>query len=60
MIAKAKSSKAVRLQLPGNLYRRIEQAAQAASCGVAEVIVSALETKLPLLPDSLPPRWQQI
>lgn len=54
MKAKAKSSKAVRLQLPGNLYRRIEQAAQAARCEVAEVILATLETKLPLLPDGLP------
>lgn len=55
MKAKAKNVKAVRLQLPDNLYQRVEQAAHAARCGVAEAIRATLETKLPVLPDDLPP-----
>ena len=45
----------VRLRLPGRLYQRLEQAAQSANCDVKEVIVSALETAVPPLPDDLPP-----
>jgi hypothetical protein len=55
MEAGAKNIKAVELQLPGSLYQRVAQAAQATGCGVSEVIISALENKLPPMPENLPP-----
>jgi len=55
MKAKAKNTKAVRLYLPSGLYQRVAQAAQAARYGVTEVILSTLETRLPSLPEDLPP-----
>jgi len=45
----------VKIQLSQRLYQRIEQTAHQTGCGVSELIVSALETRLPLLPDRLPP-----
>lgn len=45
----------VRLRLPGRLYQRLEETARLANCDVKAVIVSALETALPPLPDDLPP-----
>jgi hypothetical protein len=45
----------VKLQLPGRLYQRLEKTARVANCDVKEVIVSALETAVPPLPDDLPP-----
>ena len=47
--------KAIKLRLSGQLYQRVEQAARAAKCGVTEMIVSTLETRLPPLPEDLPP-----
>ncbi|GEM_PF-1611821 len=54
MKARSKNDKAIRIQLPGNLYQRVERAAVAAQRSVPEMIVSALETGLPILPDSFP------
>jgi len=45
----------VKLRLPRRLYQRLEQTARSANCDVKEVIVSALETAVPPLPDDLPP-----
>lgn len=45
----------MKIQLSQRLYQRIEQTAHQTGCGVSELIVSALETRLPLLPDRLPP-----
>lgn len=42
------------MQLPKHLYRRVERTARLTKCHFSEVIVSALETSLPLLPDELP------
>lgn len=52
---KKNSTKPVKLQLPSRLYERVEQAARAAKCGVSEMIVSTLETRVPPLPEDLPP-----
>lgn len=55
MKAKADNIKAVKLQLTDDLYQRVAKTAQAAGCEVGEVILSTLETGLPLLPEHLPP-----
>ena len=55
MKARASNTHAVKLQLSRRLYRRVKQAAHASNCGVPEMIVSALETRLPSLPEHLPP-----
>jgi hypothetical protein len=47
--------KAIQLKLPHRLYQRVEQAAQAAECNLSDMIVATLETRLPPLPDDLPP-----
>jgi hypothetical protein len=52
---KYSATRAVRIQLPQRLYQRAEQTARENGCGVPELIVSTLETRLPPLPDSLPP-----
>ena len=44
----------VPLSVSKPLYQRLEKAARLAQCGVQDIIVSALETALPLLPDTLP------
>lgn len=49
------STRAVRLPLPRRLYQRIERVARENGCAVTELIVSTLETRLPPLPESLPP-----
>lgn len=43
------------LTLSENLYRRAERAARLTHCEVEDILISALETTLPLLPDDLPP-----
>jgi hypothetical protein len=48
-------TRAVKTQLPQRLYQRVEQTAHQTGCGVSELIVSTLETRLPPLPDRLPP-----
>lgn len=55
MKAKADNIKAVKLQLTDELYQRVEKTARAVGCEVAEMILATLETRLPLLPDPLPP-----
>ena len=45
----------LQLRLPRHLYQRLAQTAELAQCEVKEVIVSVLETTLPLLPEDLPP-----
>lgn len=55
MKAKANSLRNVSVTLSPRLYQRLLQTAQAVNCDVAEVIVSTLETRLPPLPDDLPP-----
>jgi hypothetical protein len=45
----------ISLQLPGRLYQRLEQTARSSHCDLKEVIVSALETAVPPLPNDLPP-----
>ena len=55
MKAKTNSLRNVRVTLSPRLYQSLLQTAQAVNCDVAEVIVSTLETRLPPLPDDLPP-----
>jgi hypothetical protein len=43
------------LQLPEQLYHRLEQAARLAQCDVRELILLVLETAAPPLPDELSP-----
>jgi hypothetical protein len=43
----------VQLSVSKPLYQRLEQAARLAQCAVQDVIVSALETALPVLPEHL-------
>ena len=43
----------VQVSVSKPLYHRLEQAARLAHCAVQDVIVSALETALPLLPEHL-------
>jgi hypothetical protein len=50
---------ALKLQLPGDLYQRLEQTAHLAKCDMNQVIVSALETALPPLPADLPPEMAE-
>ena len=45
----------LKLRLPGHLYQRLEQLARLARCDVKEVVLLALETAVPPLPDELPP-----
>jgi len=52
---KKPATRAVRIQLPQRLYQRVEQTARQTGYGVKELIVSALETRLPPLPERLPP-----
>jgi hypothetical protein len=53
--ARKTASRAVKIQLSQRLYQRVEQTAHQTGCGVSELIVSTLETRLPPLPDRLPP-----
>ncbi len=53
--ARKTSTRAVKIQLSQRLYQRVEQTAHQTGCGVSELIVSTLETRLPPLPDRLPP-----
>ena len=48
------AGKEVQLSVSMPLYQRLEQAARLAQCEVQDVIVSALETALPCLPEHLP------
>ena len=48
MKATAISTRGMRVQLPKHLYRRVERTARLTKCHFSEVIVSALETSLPL------------
>ena len=41
--------------MPQRLYQRVERTARENGCGVPELIVSTLETRLPPLPGHLPP-----
>jgi len=45
----------LKLRLPEQLYQRLERTARLAQCDVKEVILLALETAVPPLPDELPP-----
>jgi hypothetical protein len=45
----------VPLSVSKSLYQRLEKAARLAQCDVQDVIVSALETALPFLPETLQP-----
>ncbi|HXG91611.1 MAG TPA: hypothetical protein VNN73_04485 [Blastocatellia bacterium] len=45
----------LKLRLPGRLYKRLEQTARLAQCNTEDVVVSALEASLPLLPDKISP-----
>lgn len=54
MKARAISTRGMSVQLPKHLYRRMERTARLTKCQFSEVIASALETSLPLLPDELP------
>ncbi len=54
MKAKANTTHAVKLQLSSRLYQRVKKAAQASQCGVPELVVSTLESRLPPLPKHLP------
>jgi hypothetical protein len=49
------ATRAVKIQLSQRLYQRVEQTAHQTGCGVSELIVSTLETRIPPLPDGLPP-----
>jgi len=49
------ATRTVRIQLPQRLYQRVERTAHQTGFGVKELIVSTLETRLPPLPDLLPP-----
>jgi len=42
--------------LSQRLYKRVERTAIQTGCGVSELIVSTLETRMPPLPDRLPPK----
>jgi|KNS12BottometaT_FD_k123_162601_2 hypothetical protein len=42
------------LELPENLYRRAERAARLTHCEIEDILVSTLETVLPILPGNLP------
>lgn len=54
MKARAVSPRGMRIQVPTHLYRRVERTARLSGCHFSEVVASALETSLPLLPDELP------
>jgi hypothetical protein len=45
----------VQVSVSQPLYHRLEQAARLAQCAVQDVIVSTLETALPVLPEALQP-----
>jgi hypothetical protein len=49
------ATRAVKIQLSQRLYQRVEETAHQTGCGVSELIVSTLETRVPPLPDRLPP-----
>lgn len=53
--ARKTTTRAVKIQLSQRLYHRVEQTAHQTGCGVTELIVSTLETRVPPLPDRLPP-----
>ena len=53
--SKKQVTRTVRIQLPLRLYQRVEQSAHQTGYRVKDLIVSTLETRLPTLPDSLPP-----
>jgi hypothetical protein len=48
-------AKELKLRLPEHLFERLEQVARLARCDVKEVVLLALETAVPPLPDELPP-----
>lgn len=52
---KTAATRTVSIQLPQRLYQRVERTAHQTGCGVKELIVSTLATRLPPLPDRLPP-----
>ena len=54
MKARAVATRGMRVQLPKRLYRRVVRAARLTKCHFSKVIVSALETSLPLMPEELP------
>ena len=54
-VSKKPVTKTVRLQLPQRLYQRVEQTAHQTGYRVKDLIVSTLETRLPRLPEWLPP-----
>jgi len=45
------------LRLPEQLYQRLAQTAHLAQCDVRELILLALETVVPPLPNELPPEF---
>ena len=49
------ATRRVGVQLGRRLYERVEQTARQNGCGVSELIVSTLETRMPPLTDQLPP-----
>jgi hypothetical protein len=53
--ARRTATRAVKIQLSQRLYQRVERTAHQTGCGVSELIVSTLETRVPPLPDRLPP-----
>ena len=53
--ARKTATRAVKIQLSQRLYQRVEQTAHQTGCGVSDLIVSTLETRLPPSPDRLPP-----
>jgi hypothetical protein len=54
-VKKNVATKTVKIQLPQRLYQRVERTARQTGFGVKELIISTLETRLPPLPDRLPP-----
>jgi hypothetical protein len=59
MQAKVANSRRMNVQLPTYLSRRVERTARLTKCKVSEIVASALETSLPLLPEDLPPALTQ-
>ena len=53
--ARKTATRAVKVQLSQRLYKRVAQTAHQTGCGVSELIISTLETRVPSLPDRLPP-----
>jgi hypothetical protein len=59
MQAKVANSRRMNVQLPTYLSRRVERTARLTKCKVSEIVASARETSLPLLPEDLPPALTQ-